>query len=63
MRIFIFAIIALCITYLLYVYPFFLLSHLLFGTPILQIYSALLSVIIFAIVFAYFVTHISTPPD
>lgn len=61
MRIFIFAIIALCITYLLYVYPFFLLSHLLFGTPILQIYSALLSVIIFAIVFAYFVTHISTP--
>jgi len=61
MRIFIFAIIAWCITYLVYVYPFFLLSHLLFDTDIHQIYSALLSLIIFVMVFVYLRTHISSP--
>jgi len=61
MRIIIFAIIAWCITYLLYVYPFFLLSHLLFDTEIQQIYSALLSLIIFGMVFVYLRTHISSP--
>ena len=61
MRNFIFALIVLVVTYLIYIYPIGLLLHLLFSTDIHQPYLLLLSGIVSVFVFVYLRTHISTP--
>ena len=40
----IFGMVVLLTTYLIYIYPVFLIAHLLFGTVIFQKYSILLTV-------------------
>ena len=61
MRNFIFALIVLVVTYLVYVYPIGVLLHLLFLTDIHQPYLLLLSGIVSAFVFVYLRTHLSSP--
>ena len=61
MRNFIFALIVLVVTYLIYIYPIGLLLHLLFSTDIHQPYLLLLSGIVSVFVFVYLRTHISSP--
>lgn len=57
----IFGLVVLLTTYLIYIYPVFLIAHLLFGTVIFQKYSILLTVLLFGVVFTYLRTHLSSP--
>jgi len=61
MRHFIFIVIVLVVTYLIYVYPAVLLFHLLFGTELFNLYSLWLTVLFAGLVFVYLRTHLSTP--
>ena len=61
LRNFIFGGIVLLTTYLIYVYPVYLIAHLLFGTAIAQTSSIVLTALIFLLVFTYLRTHLSSP--
>ena len=55
-----FALAALLLSYLIYIYPLFLLSHLLADTPVFHFSSIILSLAVAAIVLIYLRTHLSS---
>ena len=55
-----FALAALLLSYLIYIYPLFLLSHLLADTPVFHFSSFILSVAVAVIVLSYLRTHLSS---
>jgi len=57
----IFAVITLLITFLIYIYPFMIVSHLIFGTDILNGWSFGLTILLSAILYFYLRTHATSP--
>lgn len=60
MRTLISALFVFPVTYLIYVYPAFVLGHLLFGSAIHQLSSVLLAAGLSVLIFVYLRTHLST---